>query len=432
MSQTKALEKKQLSPVDKVRAVLQENTALIAKVAANRINADQLCSVAVQQMISQPKLIECDHRTIAGALVNASRLGLMPDPQLRQCALVPRWNKHLKCMVCHLWIQVGGWVQLVKRADKSLRIEAKTVREHDHFEYEYGSAQFIRHRVTKPRSQRGEITHTYAICHWANGQCQFYVMDREDIERIRDVSDAKDQVFWTRWYEEMAQAKAGKGLCKWLAISTEEAQRAVGLDDQMDANVVQTSPIDAPASLEAAAQQVVDTKVGKTESASQEAINIDPGIISIETQQALLDAAHKAGVKPEQAVNSMLDLQIEAVDRMNAKTPPKTVYQDLAAKIGQLINTYAQSYIEREAKRQAEKKPGPTAQAREQEPTAADPAVSQASTSENPWQEADSDRERRESFGPNWAPPEAKEEPPTAAEQSYNADDPESLAGMFD
>lgn len=429
MSQTKAIEKKQASPVELVRATLEEHSEMIARVAANRVSPAQLVSVAIQQMIAQPKLLECDPRTIAGALVNAGRLGLMPDPQLRQCALVPRWNKNLGRRVCHLWIQVGGWVQLVKRADKSIRIEAKTVREHDKFEYEYGTEQFLRHRVTKSRSERGELTHSYAIAHFANGQSQFYVMDREDIERIRNVSDAKDQVFWRVWYEEMAQAKAGKGLCKWLAVSTEEAQLAVGIDDQMDANVVQTSPIDAPPSLEAAAKQVVDTQVRKTASASQEASNIDAEIISVETQQAVLDAAHKAGVKPERAVNAMLDLQTEAIDRMNAKTPPKTVYQDLAAKIGQLINTYAQLYIERETKRQEERRPGPTAQA--QEPPATAPAAPQVPTSENPWQEAGADRERRESAGPNWAPPEA-EQPPAVAEQSFDADDPESLAGMFD
>lgn len=431
MSQTTAIEKKTPSPVDLVRQTLEDNSEMIARVAANRVSAAQLVSVAIQQMIAQPKLLECDPRTIAGALVNAGRLGLMPDPQLRQCALVPRWNKHLKGYACHLWIQVGGWVQLVKRADKSIRIEAKTVREHDHFEYEYGTTQFLRHRVTKSRSERGELTHTYAIAHFANGQSQFYVMDREDIERIRNVSDAKDQVFWRVWYEEMAQAKAGKGLCKWLAVSTEQAQLAVGLDDQMDANVVQTSPIDAPPSLEAAAQQVVDTQVGKTASASQEANNIDPEIISVETQQAVLEAAQKAGIKPERAVSAMLDLQIEAIDRMSAKTPPKTVYQDLAAKIAKLINTYVQLYIEREAKRQEEKKPGPTAQAQAPTPAAPQaptPAAPEAPTSENPWQGSDAGSAVG---GPNWASSEAYERP-AATEKSYDADDPESLAGMFD
>jgi recombinational DNA repair protein RecT len=82
----------------------------------------------------------------------------------------------------------------------------------------------------------------YAVARLKGGGYQFDVMTREDVDKIRAGSKAKDDGPWASHYAEMARKTVLKRLCKYLPQAV-EAQDAASLDDQVEAGVIE---MDAP------------------------------------------------------------------------------------------------------------------------------------------------------------------------------------------
>ena len=58
---------------------------------------------------------------------------------------------------------------------------AHVVRPEDDFDYQYGSDQFLRHKPARKYADSKKWTHAYAIAEFANGGCQFEVMNYDEI-----------------------------------------------------------------------------------------------------------------------------------------------------------------------------------------------------------------------------------------------------------
>ena len=71
------------------------------------------------------------------ALMNAAQLGLEPNTPLGQAYLIPYKNKGI--LECQFQIGYKGMIDLAYRTGQVQMIQAQIVREHDFFEYQYGS-----------------------------------------------------------------------------------------------------------------------------------------------------------------------------------------------------------------------------------------------------------------------------------------------------
>ncbi len=238
MSDTKSTQLTSLrEKTQNVRDLLEKNKAQIAMALPRHMTADRMMRVAMTAVQRTPKLLECTPASLFGAIVQASQLGLEPDGALGHAYLIPYWNGTKKVFEVQFMPGYKGLLDLARRSRQLSTIEARVVHSADAFQFSFGLVPVLKHTpITTGDS--GEATHVYAIVHLKDGGAQFDVMSREDVEKIRARSKAKDSGPWVTDWDEMAKKTVLRRLCKLLPSSV-ELQRAVALDEAVEAGIPQ-------------------------------------------------------------------------------------------------------------------------------------------------------------------------------------------------
>lgn len=179
-----------------------ESTALVALRAelANRsqqyetllpkgYRPERLITGAMLAVSRNPDLLKCSPVSVAVALGQVALLGLDVGTTAH---LVPFGN------TCTFVADYKGYIELMCQAG-ARKVEAYVVREGDKFEWEHGTAPFLRHQ---PLSSTKPITHAYALV-WGRRDVvpQFEVMAASEIDTIRQAKSKS----WkggplTEWY----------------------------------------------------------------------------------------------------------------------------------------------------------------------------------------------------------------------------------------
>lgn len=205
------------------------------------ITGDQLFRIAQMEIMRNPDLAQCDPNSVMNAIYDSARLGLLIG---REAHLVP-FKK-----TCQMIPDYRGYITLSYRSGIVQSLDAKLVFPQDHFEVEEGSAMRIEHKpdYSSNRSDTEEILYVYAIA-WIEGSPKpiFHVMNRGEIDRIRESSAMKAGIPWTKWADRMWLKTAIKHLCDKRLPTT----RVVGLSDLIELdNRTDTGRIGKPVSWE--------------------------------------------------------------------------------------------------------------------------------------------------------------------------------------
>lgn len=207
----------------------------IARALPKHLSAERMARIALTEYRKNPKLAECDPRSLFAAVVMASQLGLEPG-LLGQCYLIP-YKKE-----CQLIPGYQGLLELVRRSGKVRRIEAQVVYERDKFRYQTGLQVILEHEPVLD-GERGEPRLAYAVAEFVDGGFHVEVMTRSEIEGIRDRgSNAQNAKRWgkkTPWdtdADQMWRKTILRRLCKFLPKSIELAQ-ALALDSAAETGV---------------------------------------------------------------------------------------------------------------------------------------------------------------------------------------------------
>jgi len=192
--------------------------------------------VVLTTVQQNPKLLDCTQESFLGAIMQCAQLGLQPDGLIGSAYIIP-YGK-----VATLLIGYKGLVDLARRSGQISTIYAVPVHENDDFKYQLGTDPGISHIPAE--TDAGKFTHVYAVAKLKDGGLQFEVMTKEQVEKIRARSKAKDSGPWQTDYEEMAKKTVLRRLCKLLPTSTEDnrLQKAVSLDEL--AEIGKPQPID--------------------------------------------------------------------------------------------------------------------------------------------------------------------------------------------
>lgn len=118
------------------------------------LNADRMARLALTSFSSTPKLQLCEPKSIIGAIMNASVLGLEIGvdgqgflvPYGKTCTFVPGWK---------------GMADLVNRSGRAT-VWTGAVFQGDEFDYQLGDSPFVRHRPGD-EDDPAKMTHVYAI-----------------------------------------------------------------------------------------------------------------------------------------------------------------------------------------------------------------------------------------------------------------------------
>jgi len=149
------------------------------------IGVDRFLRIARTAVKLNPYLMDCTSKSFVAALHKAAQLGLEPGGT-GQCYLT-KYGRNVQLVLGY-----RGIITLARRSGDILSIEAREVHENDEFEYEYGLDAKLRH---KPHigGGRGEVICYYGLAKFTNGGWYFVVVDLDEIERHKQMSETGRQ-----------------------------------------------------------------------------------------------------------------------------------------------------------------------------------------------------------------------------------------------
>ncbi len=199
-----------------------------AKALPRHLSAERFVRICSTALLRTPLLAECTHESFFKCLLDLSAMGLEPDGV--RAHLIPFKNSRDRTVECTLLIDYKGLVEIVRRSDSVSRIHADVVCPDDNFEFNAGSV--VRHTwdLSKPR---GAMIAAYAMVVHKDGTNQAVILQKCEVEAVRERSRSKDSGPWVTDYCEMAKKTAFRRLCKWLTLSPEVLQH-ISEDDEAE------------------------------------------------------------------------------------------------------------------------------------------------------------------------------------------------------
>jgi len=219
-----------------LRSLLEapETRAAMERVLPKYLTVDRMIGLAMLAVTQQPKLLECRPQSVLQSIMQAAQLGLEVNGPLGHAYLVP-YNTREHGMLCQLIPGYRGLIYLAKNSGAIAAGEARLVYEGELFDVDYGTEPRILH---KPRFDiertDNRIVAAYFVARLPDGERQFEVMSRDEIERIRSRSKAKDGGPWSTDFGEMARKTATRRGLKYLPISNPEEGRKLAMALELD------------------------------------------------------------------------------------------------------------------------------------------------------------------------------------------------------
>lgn len=210
-------------------AMLEKFKSEIARALPRHMNPDRMLRIALTEFRKNPKLAECDPRSVFAACIVASQLGLEPGV-MGQAYLIPYKSE------CQLIPGYQGLLDLVRRSGFVQRVEAHVVHHGDKFTYKTGLHTILEHEPLL-EGIPGPLRFAYAVAEFKDGGYHVEVMTEDQINKIRDRSqgyqNAKKYNRSTPWEtdtEEMWRKTVLRRISKFLPKSPEMTM-ALSLDD---------------------------------------------------------------------------------------------------------------------------------------------------------------------------------------------------------
>lgn len=175
-----------VDPKKTLHALLEKRKTEIQKALPSTVSIDRFMRVALTALDKTPNLYKCSEASFYGAIMLCAQLGLEPNTPLSLAHLVPYNNTNKakalgveKYFECNFQIGYPGMLELAYRTGKYALIQAHEVYENDELDYALGLEPFLKHKPAS--SNRGKLTHIYAIYHLKDGGKAFSIASVEEI-----------------------------------------------------------------------------------------------------------------------------------------------------------------------------------------------------------------------------------------------------------
>lgn len=185
----------------------------VAAALPEGVSPRQLLRAASTAVLEKPELADPQLRhSLLQATLKTAQDGLLPDG--REAAFVV-YGQGANAKVQYQPM-VGGIRKIA--AEHGWALTAAVVYENDVFEPDYDEHR-ANHRPPRLGADRGEPIGAYAIAEHRDGRrLGPLVMDKAQIERVRQVSRAKNNGPWVTWWDRMAEKTPAKRLFKELPL----------------------------------------------------------------------------------------------------------------------------------------------------------------------------------------------------------------------
>lgn len=216
------------------------------------IGKDRFVSTCLTTLRNNPELMECDQRSLLGALVQCAQLGLTPDT-LGQAYLVPFRDKDRPKKRVQLIIGYRGMIDLARRSGELQSIQAAVVKESDEFDYKLGLDEKLDHTPSLHDRADEDVKAAYCIARFKDGGHHIEVMGIDEIKSVANQSGSKGSwsTPWKEHFEEMAKKTVIRRAFKLLPVSTELKQdierdeKVIELDDTKDRPVLEEEYVES-------------------------------------------------------------------------------------------------------------------------------------------------------------------------------------------
>lgn len=202
------------------------------------LTVERMMRVAMTAYSSNPKLRECDPRTIIAGVMQGAQMGLEVNTALGQAYLIPFKNNKTNQMEAQFQTGYRGELSLAYRSGLFKSIMAYSVYPNDDFEYQLGLEQKLKH--VPARSPDGEPIYYYAVYKTTTGGEAFYVMSREQVDAHAKKFSMAYQKGWTSPWKSDFDSMAKKTCLKQLlnyAPKTIEYERAFSADGSIKTEI---------------------------------------------------------------------------------------------------------------------------------------------------------------------------------------------------
>ncbi len=206
-----AMQKDQLTTL---KQMLEMSHDRLAEVAPKHLKVERLTRLLLAACSRNPKILDCSPASVLQFAMKCSETGLEPIGAGGAWAIPFENRKHKPPTMELTFIpDYRGLVHCARHADVIVDAWAEVVREKDDFEYELGTDPKLHHKPA--RGDRGEIESAYCVVVLPSGLKRFTVMDRAEIEAIRNRGPA-----WKAWL-------SYKKLCPWNTDEGEMFKKTV-------------------------------------------------------------------------------------------------------------------------------------------------------------------------------------------------------------
>lgn len=213
--------KNQLTRYESIKQSLTLMREQFAAALPPQVSLDKFLGVVLTGIRLNENLQGADRTTLYGACLKCAQDGLLPDG--REAALV-MFGQNVQYMP-----MLGGMLKKVRNSGEVTKVSVQVVYSNDQFDYELGTSDRLEHKPAI--GERGEPIAAYAIAWLKDGQVVHEVMSKDQIEKVRNVSRAKNNGPWRDWWDEMARKTVFRRLAKWLPQST-DLQRLLESDNE--------------------------------------------------------------------------------------------------------------------------------------------------------------------------------------------------------
>lgn len=218
--------------INSLKDMLDKRAVILQQVASRYLDPRQLIQMALVAASHNPDILECTKESILLCLIRAARWGVTINGETSW--IIP-YKKEAT-----LTVGYRDMMRIARRSKEIKKIVARVVREGDVFEYEYGLNEKLVHIPSKevfdPREDCKQITHVYCIAWLTNGESQFIVLNKKEIDALRARSKASASGPWVTDYGPMAMAKGIRQLCKFTP-APEEMQDLISKEEQEEAGL---------------------------------------------------------------------------------------------------------------------------------------------------------------------------------------------------
>ena len=228
------------SPIDVIKQGLQQ-LPLQASLPST-ISPEKFCNTVITAVNLNPELLNADRHSLYISCMKAAADGCIPDG--REGALVV-YNQQID----NKWVKVVQWQIMVAGVQKRIRnsgeiagIRTRVVYKNEEFEYIAGDEEKITHKPIVD-DEPGLFRCVYAVIDLKDGTKIREVMSKKKVDQRREASKSPNSPAWTKWYDEMAQAKVLRFAAKRCPMDSEEQDFLKQLDEDDGDDVVMPTDV---------------------------------------------------------------------------------------------------------------------------------------------------------------------------------------------